>query len=231
MIRKGLLLSLVPLTLITVTSLWGYSVAAPDARFPIHWGFDGQPDRYGGRSEAFLLMPALAFGLTILLAVVPAFDPRGDNLRRSAPAYLTAWLGTLGLLAAMQAGLLMIALGVWDAGPGSPFHRLVAGGISVLIMLIGNVLGKARPNWFIGVRTPWALSSDLAWERTHRVAGRLFVLVGLAGLGAALVLPSTAAMPILLVGVIGAAISAACYSYVVWRTAPDKTVGPQVVDS
>lgn len=231
MIRKGLLLSLVPLFLIAAMSLWGYSAAGPEARFPMHWGLDGQPDRYGGRSEAFLWLPALAFGLTIFFAVVPTLDPRGTNLRRSQPIFLTAWLGTLGLLTLVQTGFTFIALGVWDDGPQSPFHRLVAGSVSLLIILIGNVLGKARPNWFVGVRTPWTLSSDLTWERTHRLAGRLFVLVGLAGLGAALVLPIAAAMPIMLIGLIAAALFSSGYSYLVWRTAPDKTVGPQVIDS
>jgi uncharacterized membrane protein len=55
---------------------------------------------------------------------------------------------------------------------------------------IGNVLGKLRSNFFVGIRTPWTLSSEHVWDQTHRWAGRLFV-------GAAAVLAVLAgAMPV-----------------------------------
>ena len=87
MIRKGLLLSLIPLAVIAAASAWGWSVTEPGEQLPVHWGIDGRPDRFGGRLEAFLAMPLVALALTGLMAALPALDPRGDNLRRSGAAY------------------------------------------------------------------------------------------------------------------------------------------------
>jgi uncharacterized membrane protein len=230
MIRKGLLLSLIPLGVMGAFAAWGFLATEPGQQFPVHWGLDGRPDRFGGRLEAFVGLPLVALGTTALLAVLPVLDPRGDNLRRSPQPYLTGWLGALGLLALVQAGLTLTALGVWEAGPDSPMLRMIALGVAVLVAALGNVLGKARPNWFVGVRTPWTLSSDMAWDRTHRVTGRLLVLVGLAGLLAAFLLPPMTAVLVVAGGSIVSAVFSTVFSYLVWRGAPDKRVGPQAAD-
>ena len=230
MIRKGLLLSLIPLAAIAGLGAWGYLEADPGGLYPVHWGLSGQPDRFAGRAEAFLGLPAMALAITLLFAVLPRLDPRGENLRRSEEAYLTGWLGGIWFLALFQLGLTLVALGVWSADAGSPMHRLIPAGVALLILVIGNVLGKARPNWFMGVRTPWTLSSDIAWDRTHRLTGRLFVAVGVVGLVAAVTLPAAAAVPILVGGLLAASAGSVVYSYLVWRDAPDKRTGPQPVD-
>lgn len=226
MIRKGLMLSLIPLTLIVGLGLWGYLNADPAAQYPVHWGLDGTPDRFGGPVEAFLGLPMLALGLTALFVALPFLDPRGSNLRYSSPLYLTGWLGALGLMALIQSAQTLAALGV-IALSGETFSRLVGGGVAALFLLMGNVLGKARPNWFVGVRTPWTLSSDLAWDKTHRLAGRLFVLVGLAGIAAALFAPLTATFAVVVGGAVLTAVVAVVYSWAVWRGAPDRHVGAQ----
>lgn len=226
MIRKGLMMSLIPLGLTVGFGLWGYLVADPAAQYPVHWGLDGSADRWGDRTEAFLMLPGLALGLTGLFVVRPAIDPRGANLRRSSPAYLTGWVAALALMALIQAVQTLSAVGLISLGDQT-FSRLVAGGVSVLLLLVGNVLGKARPNWFLGVRTPWTLSSDLAWFRTHRMAGWLFVAVGLAGIVAALFAPLPVAMGVIVGGALASAAAAAIYSWMVWRGAPDRRMGPQ----
>lgn len=231
MIRKGLLLSLCPLVAIAALGAWGFTSVDPGARFPVHWGIDGAPDRFGSRFEAFLGVPALALALTALFAAAPLLDPRGTNLRHSSQAYLTGWIGALCLLAVVQAGLTLTALEIWPEGAASPFQRMALGASAVLIAAVGNVLGKSRPNWLVGIRTPWTLSSDLAWERTHRMVGRLFVLVGGVGLVAALIAPLGLATLALAIGALASAGWAIVNSYLVWRTDPDKRTGPQVLET
>ncbi len=229
MIRRGLLLSLLPLAFIIGASLWGFMVVEPGVRIPVHWSLDGLPDRFGGPVEAFLGLPAVALGVTLLLAALPKLDPRGDNLHRSAHAYLTAWLGTLWLLALTQAGIVLTAIGVWEAEANGPMPRLAVAGAALLVAAVGNYLGKTRPNWMLGVRTPWTLTSDLTWERTHRLAGRLLVAVGLVSAATSLAYP-IAGLLTLTTGVLASALASIAHSYFVWRHAPDKQVGPQTVD-
>jgi len=90
------------------------------------------------------------------------------------------------------------------------------------LVVLGNQMGKIRPNWFVGVRTPWTLSSKLSWNRTHRLAGWLIVLAGFACWIAAAIRPA-AALATSLAAILSAAAISVAYSYVVWRSDPDKT--------
>ena len=82
-------------------------------------------------------------------------------------------------------------------------------------------MGKIRPNWFVGIRTPWTLSSELSWTKTHRLGGRLFVLVGIAPLASGFV-GSTRGLLFGLAVVTGCVLWLLLYSYLVWRTDPEK---------
>lgn len=230
MIRKGLLLSILPLAIMTGLGLWGYSHAPAGAEFPVHWGIDGRPDRYGGPLEAFFAMAAVGLLITAILAVIPLLDTRGDNIRRSEPFYLTVWMAMLWFFTVLQGAMTLSALGYLDMG-GASFMRIGGTGLGVLLAVIGNVMGKARPNWFAGVRTPWTLSSDLSWDKTHRLTGRLFVLVGALGAVGAWLLPVALIMPAIIAGVLAASITAVAYSWLVWRSAPDRRSGAQAVDT
>ncbi|WP_291843674.1 SdpI family protein [Maricaulis sp.] len=202
-----------------------------ETRIPVHWGVDGQPDRYGGRAEAFLLLPAVMIGLSAVFAVLPAIDPRGRNLERSRVVLNTAWLGALVLLLALQAAFVALGLG-WIANEGVGFvPMLTLAAVGALFVLLGNVLGKARPNWFVGVRTPWTLSSDLAWDKTHRLTGRLMVLAGLAILVSIWFVPPERQVFLVLVLALTPAVVGMVYSYLVWRSDPDRqTATPDEVD-
>jgi uncharacterized membrane protein len=89
--------------------------------------------------------------------------------------------------------------------------RVLPVALALMFAVFGNYMGKVRQNFFIGIRTPWTLSSERVWTRTHRLAGRLFVVVGAATLLVALVAP-TAATAVVGFGVISAAVIAFVYS-------------------
>lgn len=218
---KGLIASGVLVAVMAVISAWGWLGTPDGAQIAVHWNASGEPDRYGGKLEAFTLMPVLAVLLSAIFAAAPLIDPRGHNLARSGPVLLAIWIGTLLLLTAVQAVLTLGALGLIDSqGEGAP--RLVLLAACILIAVLGNVLGKARPNWFVGVRTPWTLSSDKAWDITHRGAGRGFVISALAG-GAALGLGSTVIGVSVLTGLLLATVGACVVlSFFVWRSDPER---------
>jgi uncharacterized membrane protein len=188
-----------------------------EAQVPIHWNLAGEADGYAPKALGLLLTPAIAVGLTALLAAIPAIEPRRANLARSATAY-TAITST----AVAFIGLVHLAV-VWAAlGNSLDIPRLMGAGIGVLFIVIGNFMGKTRSNWFMGVRTPWTLSSELSWTRTHRLAGRLFALVGVL----ALVVTITG-IPELILGVVGGGtivmvVVVVVYSYLVWRDDPER---------
>jgi uncharacterized membrane protein len=149
---------------------WPY---APD-RIPAHWNFEGQVDRYGGKFEGLLVLPLVALGLYVVLRVVPALDPGKENYQTFRRAYDAIRLTVTLFLAAIYTVGVLTAFG---------YHvnmtTVVGLAMGVLFLVLGNVMGKIRPNWFVGVRTPWTLSSKLSWTKTHRLAGWLFILMGL----------------------------------------------------
>ena len=193
-------------------------IALPEgARIAVHWGLDGRPDRFASKSEALLALPLSALLLGALLAAVPRLDPRPANVARSHALYRRAWIGSLLVHALLHGAILAAALGI-DA----PVDRLAVGATALLVAAIGDVLGKSRSNFVAGIRTPWTLSSDLAWEKTHRWTGRLLVAVSLLAAAAALALPLAFSVALLVGGTFGAIGAGVVLSYFFWKRDPER---------
>ena len=113
--------------------------------------------------------------------------------------------------------LALIHVAVIGAALGAPvsIHRLVPIALGVMLIAIGNQLPRARPNWWFGIRTPWTLSNDRVWERTHRVGGYLMTAAGAAIMVGAFV--TSLAGPLVIVCIAGSALGSVIYSYVAWR--------------
>lgn len=182
----------------------------PD-RAPVHWNVAGEVDRYGGRAEVLLLMPAMMIGLWLLLRFLPRIDPRRENYAKMTGTYELVITLTLAVLFVLHGAVVAAAL-----GHQVPMGRLAPALVGVMFIVLGNVLPRARPNWWFGVRTPWTMSNDRVWTRTHRVAGYTFIGAGLALLAAAFV-PGVALKGAMLVGGLIAGLVPIVYSYVAWR--------------
>ena len=87
----------------------------------------------------------------------------------------------------------------------------------LLLIVMGNVLPRARPNWMFGIRTPWTLSNDRVWERTHRVGGYLMLGAGVVILAAAVVAPGPVSVFLFLGAVTVSVAGSILYSYLAWR--------------
>ena len=165
--------------LMILAALAATAVYYPDlpAAVPLHWDAEGHINRYGPRSMLLLSGPG-AMGATLLLGLaLPSLSPRRFAVSSFTPTYSYVIAVLVAMFGALYALLLMAAL-----GRGVPLPRALPGGLFVLLILIGNPLGKVRRNFFIGVRTPWTLASDRVWYATHRLAAKLMVASGVAGL-------------------------------------------------
>ncbi|MCW5724619.1 MAG: SdpI family protein [Maricaulaceae bacterium] len=220
MIRTGIAISAIAFAIAAGFAAFGWLNTEPGQTIPVHYNIAGEADRYGSRAEAFLFLPALLLGLTLMLAVLPSIDPRGQNLRRSRALYLTAWSISALALAGGQALISLAAAGMAPEGP--VITRIGAGFLGLLLLALGLVMAKARPNFFAGFRTPWTLSSDLSWDKTHRWAGRVYSVLGLASLAAAALGATGWAMLGVLITAGAATLALAAYSYIVWRNDPAR---------
>lgn len=189
---------------------------APD-RIPMHWNLAGHVDRYGGRFEGLLAIPLLALAIYGLMILLPRLDPGRANYAAFGPAYSTLRLLLLVVMAALY-GLVHL----WMRGVHAPIGVWVPLIVGALFIVIGNLLGKVRPNWFVGIRTPWTLSSKVAWTGTHRAGRWVFIFMGAlmmlcAALPAGWFIWTMAGAGV--TGVLGLVV----YSYVLWRRDPEKT--------
>lgn len=190
------------------------------ARVPTHWNAAGQVNGWSSPLGAVLPPPVIAMGLWLLLLFLPTIDPRQRNYVAFAGLYRGIRLGLVLLMALIEALTL--------AGPlGHPVHMALVLPLAVaaLIVFVGNSLGRVRPNYFVGIRTPWTLSDPEVWRRTHRFSAPLFVIGGLVT-AAGVLLPGSWRIAAALAGVGGAALAAVVYSYVAWRRAPHPPSSP-----
>lgn len=152
-------------------------------RIPTHWNIHGQVDGYGDKLWSVFLLPAFTTLMLVVFAFLPALSPKKFEVDAFRPTYLFIMLGMVALFAYMQAIILMAT---WQEVGGGPkridLGRALVGGIFVFFALMGNVLGKVRKNFYIGVRVPWTLASDRVWNDTHRLAAWLMVAGGVVGL-------------------------------------------------
>lgn len=186
---------------------------------PLVWNSAGEVLYGMKRPLGAALLPCLHLAIVLFLVVAPAVDP-GALRSTSAPRfYPTAVAMISAFLMYSTAVLFAAALGV----PFSVPHSLL-GGVGVLLVLVGNYMGKVPRNYMVGIRTPWTLASDFVWERTHRFAAPLFVTGGMGLLLHSMVQrdsPSTAFVVAILTIMFGAPF---CHSYLVWRRSAPDTV-------
>lgn len=225
--RTGLIFSAAAIAVMAGAAWWmGRNIPADVMQLPVHWGPDGQPDRFLPRDEAlatYWMLPGIAFVLAAILTILPSIDPLRGNIERSSRAYLTAWIGSMALLALVAVGIAMITTqAASGAANSNQFVRWIMAGVGVLFIFLGDAMPKTRPNFFVGVRTPWTLTSDLSWQKTHRLAGWLFVLVGLWAIVAAFMLNGLALAFSVTGPILVAVAICAVYSWMVWKDDPDK---------
>lgn len=179
---------------------------------PTHWrGMDPQPDGWSSRAFGAWITPVILLGMWALLRILPAIDPRGSNYAKFGDAFE-------GIIIWIMVFMLGMHIIVLRAGLGYPvaMQRAVPIGVGALFIAIGNLLPRARPNWFVGIRTPWTLSSDRVWEKTHRFGGRLFVAGGIVIVIGALATAQWA-HTILVTVVLLITAAVLTYSYLDWK--------------
>jgi uncharacterized membrane protein len=203
-------LFLIAAMFILAAAVWN---TMPDS-IPVHFGFNGQADRYGGKFEGLLSMPLTASGLYLLFLFLPRIDPKGERYQRFAGSYTIIRTAVIALLAAIQVVIILQSKGV-----AVDVSTVVTLAMGLLFVVLGNYMGKIRPNWFVGIRTPWTLSSEESWNKTHRLGGKIFVVLGLLMAAASLFQKPW----VLLVGVgllLACTVILAVYSYTIWKADP-----------
>ncbi len=200
---------LVVAALAAALSVWAYP-RLPDM-VATYWDLRGVPDGYSSRVWAVAMMPLVILGLTGVFTVLPKVDPRGQNYAKFLDSY---WLIVNAILVFVGVGHALII--AHAMGLTVHVDRLLPLGLGLLLVFLGNYLRRVEPNWFVGIRTPWTLSSDTVWRKTHRTAGWLFVIGGLI-ITAGAFAPPGAFVPLFVVTLVVITTVPVAQSYILWK--------------
>ena len=202
-----------PLLLAALGALASVAVYArlPD-RVAVHFDLDGNPNGWMSRPVGAFFGPVFILLLAGILRGVRRIDPREENDARFDRAYETIIAAVLLLVLATHGIVLATAL-----GHRVPVARLVPALVGVLFVATGNVMPQMRPNWWFGVRTPWTLSNDRVWTRTHRLAGYSMTGAGIVMILSGFLFPAALGAPIVVGAAVASVLAPAVYSYLTWR--------------
>jgi uncharacterized membrane protein len=207
--RNTLILILVLAVLMLGIGLYSYP-RMPDV-VATHWNAQGVANGYGSRFQAVFTLPLITIVVAALLLFLPEIDPLKSNIekfRKDFNGFMLAF--------ALFFFYLHVLTTLLNLGFQFSLNQFLVPAFGIFIYACGVLLGKAKRNFFIGIRTPWTLSSDTVWAKTHVLGGLLFKISGvIAILG---ILFPNLALLFLLAPLLAVSMIAIVYSYVLFRS-------------
>ncbi|MGE5463020.1 MAG: SdpI family protein [Syntrophothermus sp.] len=177
-----------------------------------HWDVNDQVNGYMSRFWGVFLMPLITTGLCLLFLAIPSIDPLKANIAQFREAFNLFIVLIVGFM--MYIYFLTL---LWNAGyTGFNMSEAMLPALGILFFFVGYLMRKSKRNFFIGIRTPWTLSSDRVWDGTHRLGSVLFMISGvLAFLGA--FLGGTSTFWLTFVPIMASVLVTLIYSYVLYQ--------------
>ncbi|AKB75469.1 membrane protein, putative [Methanosarcina lacustris Z-7289] len=142
-----------------------------------HWNSQGEVNGYMSKLWGLFFMPLMITGLVIMFLKIPKIGPRKENIAKFRKYYD----GFIVLLVLVMVAVHLQTL-LWNTGIKISPNAVFPAGIGLLFYYTGILTENAEQNWFIGIRTPWTLSSERVWKRTNRLGGKLFRIAGIAAI-------------------------------------------------
>ena len=204
-----IVLALIAIALIAGLGLWNQ---LPD-QMASHWNVNDQVDGYISKFWGVFLMPLITLGMFVLFLVVPGIDPLKANIVQFRETFNVFIALIVAFMLYIHGLTLVWSLGYQDFKMSAAMLPF----LGILFIAIGYLLRKAKRNFFIGIRTPWTLSSDSVWDKTHQLGSVLFMLSGaFAILGG--FFGGMTAFWLMFVPLIGSSLFLVIYSYILYRS-------------
>lgn len=178
-------------------------------QIPTHWNIDGEVDDYTAKPWGVVIMPMAAMFTFVIMRLIPVISPKGFRTDEFMDVVNVFTVAIVGFMSGVAILVLLEA-----NGQDVHINEMIFTGVGLLFIVLGNYMGKVRKNFFIGIRTPWTLASDEVWSRTHRLGGKVFILIGLF-----MVLNGFVRFPVewLIASILVVALVPVIYSYVIYR--------------
>ncbi len=201
-------LGMIALALLAGALLWNQ---LPD-RMASHWNVNDQVDGYMSKFWGVFLMPLITLGMLALFLVVPNIDPLKANIAQFRETFNLFIVLIVAFMLYIHGLTLAWSIGYRDFKMSAAMLPF----LGVLFIFTGYMLRKAKRNFFIGIRTPWTLSSDSVWDKTHQLGSLLFILSGTLAIAGSF-FGGMAAFWLMFIPLIGSAVFLVIYSFVLYQ--------------
>ena len=175
-----------------------------------HWGISGQADGYSSKAFGLFFMPILSVILFFLFISLPKIDPYKKNFDQ----FKKYFQNFINLIFAFFFYIYLVTI-VWNLGVNFNMIQVLCPAFAALFYYAGVLTSHAKQNWFVGIRTPWTMSNELVWDKTHKIGGKLFKLTGLISL-LSLILPDFSVF-FILVPILFTTVFVFIYSYIEYK--------------
>lgn len=181
-----------------------------------HWNVDGEVDGYMPKFIGVFLAPIIMLVLYAFYIFIPRMDPLSRNIDEFRGTFNLFWVALFTFFFYVFA-----ITTAWNVGMRFDFAYALAPAMGLLFYFIGSLLRASKRNFFVGIRTPWTLSSDMVWVKTHRVGGRLFEFTGILTIVAAF-FGGKSAMITMFSCLVVSTVTSIVYSYVLYKNIEKK---------
>lgn len=189
------------------------------ALIPVHYNAAGKADTFASPIKFLANIVPLNLILYLVFLILPRIDPKKNNYFFFTRAFFFIRFAVHLFLSGLACISLLSATG-WKLN----IPRLITLGVMILFCILGNYMINIKPNWFVGIRTPWTLSSPEVWRKTHLWGGRLMFTVGIVGFILMLILPLAASAVVVAAAIGIIVLFAFLYSYILYKKLPDENL-------
>lgn len=187
----------------------------PDS-VPTHWNIQGKIDGWSSKAFGAFLLPAINIGLYLLFIALPYLDPKKENYKKFAATYhvfknlILLVFFAIYLLTGFAGLGYQINIGLW-----------IPAMIGVMFFIMGLYMEKLKLNWMMGFRNMWTLSSEVVWDKTNRLAGKIFMISGLL-IAVTSILPSQFILPVFILAILIIVLVPTILSYIWYQQEMQK---------
>lgn len=182
---------------------------------PTHWNIKGDIDNYSSKRFVYFtgLLPCILYGL---MKFIPKIDPRKDSYKKHQNAYNITIFAIIIFLILVH----WMTIG-YSLGYQLDMVKYIKISLGILFIVMGNYMPQIRFNYFFGIRTPWTLSSETVWRKTHKIGGYLYFLIGIIFILSSFI-NNSIAFYIVISSIILLSLGLTLYSYLLYRNEKDR---------
>jgi len=177
---------------------------------PMHFGLDGKPDRYGNKTEMIwmlLLLSAISIAVYFLIKYLPKIDPK-KTAGYSAETFKKISFALIIFLSGIQ----FFVINSSETG-SFKLDKMLFPFMGLFFAYLGNLMHSIKPNYFVGIRTPWTLEDPDTWRATHQLGGKMWFAGGIIITIATLFSPAKPGFIIFITCILIMALVPVIYSY------------------